>query len=173
MAGQLEITNGHAARMRFSRFKQHMEGVPPSPRRPRPVVPRHKKPKHETRADHEQRVKGDDEPAAVKPEPMSVDEQVSNVEPSTKPEPMSIDEQFAGAEPSTKPEPMPMDQQTTIAELPTKAEPIVKEERTDDDESEGMAEMTDIFRASLFEAQPSWIVKKQEPLIKSEVYWGE
>ncbi|KAI9842211.1 MAG: hypothetical protein M1837_007424 [Sclerophora amabilis] len=33
VAAQLEITNGHAARMRFSRFKQHMEGVVPSPRR--------------------------------------------------------------------------------------------------------------------------------------------
>ncbi|KZF20565.1 hypothetical protein L228DRAFT_249321 [Xylona heveae TC161] len=33
VASQLEITNGHAARMRFSRFKQHMEGVVPSPRR--------------------------------------------------------------------------------------------------------------------------------------------
>ncbi|KAI9763016.1 MAG: hypothetical protein M4579_000079 [Chaenotheca gracillima] len=33
VASQLEITNGHAARMRFSRFKQHMEGVTPCPRR--------------------------------------------------------------------------------------------------------------------------------------------
>ncbi|KAI9828887.1 MAG: hypothetical protein M1819_006502 [Sarea resinae] len=33
VASQLEITNGHAARMRFSRFKQHMEGVNPNPRR--------------------------------------------------------------------------------------------------------------------------------------------
>ncbi|MCJ1374583.1 hypothetical protein MMC20_005815 [Loxospora ochrophaea] len=35
VAAQLDITNGHAARMRFSRFKQQMEGVPPTPRRPR------------------------------------------------------------------------------------------------------------------------------------------
>ncbi|KAI9774809.1 MAG: hypothetical protein M1840_000025 [Geoglossum simile] len=33
VASQLEITNGHAARMRFSRFKQHMEGVTPGSRR--------------------------------------------------------------------------------------------------------------------------------------------
>ncbi|KAI9814033.1 MAG: hypothetical protein M1827_003497 [Pycnora praestabilis] len=32
VATQLSITNGHAARMRFSRFKQHMEGVVPAPR---------------------------------------------------------------------------------------------------------------------------------------------
>lgn len=32
------ITNGHAARMRYSRFKQQMEGIPPAPRKPRSAV---------------------------------------------------------------------------------------------------------------------------------------
>ena len=36
VADGLDITNGHAARMRFSRFKQHMEGIPSQPRIPRP-----------------------------------------------------------------------------------------------------------------------------------------
>ncbi len=40
MASQLGITNGHAARMRYSRFKQHMEGIPAAPRKPRSNVPR-------------------------------------------------------------------------------------------------------------------------------------
>ena len=40
MASELGITNGHAARMRFSRFKQHMEGVPSTPRKPRNSVAR-------------------------------------------------------------------------------------------------------------------------------------
>lgn len=35
VAGSLEITNGHAARMRYSRFKQHMEGAVTQPRAPR------------------------------------------------------------------------------------------------------------------------------------------
>ena len=35
VAGSLEITNGHAARMRYSRFKQHMEGSITHPRAPR------------------------------------------------------------------------------------------------------------------------------------------
>ncbi len=35
VAGSLEITNGHAARMRYSRFKQHMEGATTQPRSPR------------------------------------------------------------------------------------------------------------------------------------------
>jgi hypothetical protein len=35
VAGSLDITNGHAARMRYSRFKQHMEGATTQPRAPR------------------------------------------------------------------------------------------------------------------------------------------
>lgn len=35
VAGSLEITNGHAARMRYSRFKQHMEGATTQSRAPR------------------------------------------------------------------------------------------------------------------------------------------
>jgi hypothetical protein len=33
VASQLKITNGHAARMRFTRFRQQMEGAPRSVRR--------------------------------------------------------------------------------------------------------------------------------------------
>ncbi|GAD97997.1 predicted protein [Paecilomyces variotii No. 5] len=44
VASQLEISNGHAARMRYSRFKQHMEGVPTNPRNPRPKKAPSKKP---------------------------------------------------------------------------------------------------------------------------------
>ncbi|KAF6232264.1 hypothetical protein HO173_009647 [Letharia columbiana] len=40
VADQLDITNGHAARMRYSRFKQQMEGVAPAPRKARAAVPR-------------------------------------------------------------------------------------------------------------------------------------
>jgi hypothetical protein len=36
IASQLDISNGHAARMRFSRLRQHMEGVSTTPRNPRP-----------------------------------------------------------------------------------------------------------------------------------------
>ena len=32
VASTLDITNGHAARMRYSRFRQHMEGIPTQPR---------------------------------------------------------------------------------------------------------------------------------------------
>jgi hypothetical protein len=46
VAGNLEITNGHAARMRFSRFKQQMEGIQPPPRKPRTGVA-YKKPAKE------------------------------------------------------------------------------------------------------------------------------
>ncbi|KAI9038359.1 uncharacterized protein KD926_010895 [Aspergillus affinis] len=35
VASQLEISNGHAARMRYSRFRQQMEGIASTPRAPR------------------------------------------------------------------------------------------------------------------------------------------
>lgn len=47
MAGSLDITNGHAARMRFSRFKQQMEGVQPQVRKPKENVPRKRKEKQQ------------------------------------------------------------------------------------------------------------------------------
>ena len=41
----MDITNGHAARMRYSRFKQQMEGVAPVQRKAKTAVPRQKKSK--------------------------------------------------------------------------------------------------------------------------------
>ncbi|OJD15669.1 hypothetical protein AJ78_04087 [Emergomyces pasteurianus Ep9510] len=38
VASQLEISNGHAARMRFSRFRQHMEGISTTHRTKKPKV---------------------------------------------------------------------------------------------------------------------------------------
>ena len=54
VSDELGITNGHAARMRFSRFKQHMEGVPPTPRKtpqPRSKRPRTEKHKYEPKGE--------------------------------------------------------------------------------------------------------------------------
>ena len=99
MAGDLEITNGHAARMRFSRFKQHMEGVPPIPRKPRSSGgSRTKKPKAEKskrekpeekgkKAKTEKHVKLD--PALqIKPDPEQMDVDLEKVEAEVKPEPV-------------------------------------------------------------------------------------
>lgn len=69
VAGNLGITNGHAARMRFSRFKQQMEGIPPAPRKPRAVATHHKKPKREkAKPTREMEPKKKSQPM-VKPEP--------------------------------------------------------------------------------------------------------
>ena len=68
VASELGITNGHAARMRFSRFKQTMEGVQPT-RRPR--AENHKQQK----AKLEKRRKGGESEAAAnvkKEDPSSV-----------------------------------------------------------------------------------------------------
>ncbi|KAF6235195.1 hypothetical protein HO173_006389 [Letharia columbiana] len=45
VADQLDIAKGHAARMRYSRFKQQMEGVPSAPRKARATVPHQRKAK--------------------------------------------------------------------------------------------------------------------------------
>lgn len=89
MAGQLDITNGHAARMRFSRFKQQMEGIPPAPRKPRSAVPRNKKPKPQ-KAPKSEPKSSDDTPAAVKEEPIPMD----GIEPTIKPEPVIKEEPY-------------------------------------------------------------------------------
>ncbi|PGH06051.1 hypothetical protein GX51_02642 [Blastomyces parvus] len=71
VASQLEISNGHAARMRFSRFRQHMEGITTTHRSPRPK--KHKSDKTQFRKE-QQFNEPKTEPTvkmeqAVKPEP--------------------------------------------------------------------------------------------------------
>ncbi|KLJ06313.1 hypothetical protein EMPG_10297 [Blastomyces silverae] len=51
VASQLEISNGHAARMRFSRFRQHMEGITTTHRTPRPK--KHKSDKAQLRKEQQ------------------------------------------------------------------------------------------------------------------------
>lgn len=63
VAGNLGISNGHAARMRYSRFKQQMEGIHPPPRKPRKVAVQKKpakekpKPKSTSKLKPEERLK--------------------------------------------------------------------------------------------------------------------
>jgi hypothetical protein len=58
VASELDITNGHAARMRFSRFRQHMEGGNPSTRRARPEAQATRKTKLDKRRQRAQADKG-------------------------------------------------------------------------------------------------------------------
>ncbi|KAI9784687.1 MAG: hypothetical protein M1816_000752 [Peltula sp. TS41687] len=83
VAAQLNITNGHAARMRFSRFKQAMEGVVPAPRRrttggssrPRKVVKSERGPGKRRASDNIKSETPAEAPSAsrVKDEPTEVD----------------------------------------------------------------------------------------------------
>lgn len=61
--------------MRFSRFKQQMEGVPPSPRKPRSTVSHQKKPKREKAKPKRELEPKHDNPL-VKPEPRDDIEQM-------------------------------------------------------------------------------------------------
>jgi hypothetical protein len=100
----LDITNGHAARMRFSRFKQHMDGVSPTARRARIDSHQRKKIKHEKRLKEEEVKKeaiGEDE--SIKREAIGGDK-------SIKKEAIGGDEgietQHVKREPDIKTEPM-------------------------------------------------------------------
>ncbi|KAL1959474.1 hypothetical protein VTO42DRAFT_1919 [Malbranchea cinnamomea] len=71
VASQLEITNGHAARMRFSRFRQHMEGIPTNPRGSRPK--KHRTEKAAAQSKKQMFAKGklvEDPAEPIKQEPM-------------------------------------------------------------------------------------------------------
>jgi len=123
VASDLEITNGHAARMRFSRFKQHMEGFPPSPRKPRSDARQHKKAKTEKNAKAVgKRAKAEN--STMKSE--SVDQQpATGIQDdnsngfNAKEEPFVKLDPFLELEPLIKPEPS------------IKPEPLVKEEPMD------------------------------------------
>lgn len=107
--------------MRFSRFKQHMEGVPTNPRKPRSETRQPKKSKVEkSKAEKstkrlDKRAKA--EWAVVKPEhkdtlepspgPLGeVAETTFKPEPFIKPEPLTQPEPFVKPEPTVKDEPM-------------------------------------------------------------------
>ena len=94
VAGSLDITNGHAARMRFSRFKQQMEGVQAPTRKPRASAPRSKKEKQkQDKVTKPDKPTDDEASPSVKPEPEDGAEPMHGVEqtvktsPQIKPEP--------------------------------------------------------------------------------------
>ncbi|KAL8932794.1 MAG: hypothetical protein Q9211_006124 [Gyalolechia sp. 1 TL-2023] len=61
VAKELQITNGHAARMRYSRFKQQMEGPTTPTRKPRASGPRKRKQKGDEAPKPKKKAKKDDE----------------------------------------------------------------------------------------------------------------
>lgn len=80
-----EITNGHAARMRYSRFKKQMDGTTSMPTRPRKIAtPRRSRVEKKKPAKREPKVKGREEnlenvdlPFYAKSEPQDVDPSAS------------------------------------------------------------------------------------------------
>ncbi|KAK2805117.1 hypothetical protein FQN50_006362 [Emmonsiellopsis sp. PD_5] len=93
VASQLEITNGHAARMRFSRFRQHMEGITTTHRTPRP-----------------KKAKVDKTPSSKKQQQFKEPkrEPPTKIEPKSEPEPMIKQEPGVGLQQSNVFKPMEM-----------------------------------------------------------------
>lgn len=102
----MDITNGHAARMRYSRFKQQMEGVAPAPRKARNTVPRQKKAKPDKSDKKDQTPAEEHQGTVFKAEKEEDMDAMSGVEPtvkeehSVKPEPI-IKAELGGEEDGT------------------------------------------------------------------------
>ena len=101
VADQLDITNGHAARMRYSRFKQQMEGVPPAARKARTATPRQKKAKPDK---SDKKDKKQTEPTEEHQAPIFKVEKEEDVEEMPDVEPIVKEEYFVGPEPVIKTE---------------------------------------------------------------------
>ncbi|KAL2050883.1 hypothetical protein ABVK25_008781 [Lepraria finkii] len=125
VANGLDITNGHAARMRFSRFKQQMEGTASQPRKPRPTAPRPKK------------TKPDKPPSSETANTNANGQQESGIkgESMVKGEPGVKAENIIKGEPIVKAEPRLEDEIMQDVELEAKPEPIIKEETKEDEVS--------------------------------------
>ena len=135
MAKELEITNGHAARMRFSRFRQHMEGSPTLARKRTSASsepnPKRTKSSKSTKGDEKQskaerHAKRDPDTCNVKANPGASSLERISVVPRVKPEPVvkSEPEEFStvssvtNAESASQEEPRSLKQEISV-----KAEP--------------------------------------------------
>ncbi|KAI4171213.1 MAG: hypothetical protein LQ343_004419 [Gyalolechia ehrenbergii] len=116
VANELQITNGHAARMRYSRFKQQMEGTTSTTRKPRVSGPRKRKEKADGTLKPAKKAKKDNEPQAE--DEKSEDTQAMSgvesaappvksepTEPADLPEPPIKPEQSIEPKPNIKQEP--------------------------------------------------------------------
>lgn len=108
VAKELDITNGHAARMRYSRFKQQMEGPTSTTRKPRGAgAPRKRKEKADGASKPAKKRKKDGESQAKDEEPGET-QTMTGIEPnmsSVKTEQVVEPETFTKPEPIVKPEP--------------------------------------------------------------------
>ena len=164
------ITNGHAARMRYSRFKAQMEGLPATTRKPRVAVPRQRKSKSDKSANVDKNPTPATEPiirgeSRLKMENENQIGPMEGIEPTVKLEPAKVDE------PSIKPEPENEGNAhqglavTVNVEVMRGIHPqLVRAQDAGDVYSS-------IEAASDISGEPR--VPKEEPVVKSEHIWEE
>ena len=170
VAGSLDITNGHAARMRFSRFKQQMEGIQPQVRKPKAApVPRKKQKQKPAAAatKSEASPEGVEGPASVKPElGGGAGEEMQGVEATIKTSPI------------VKPEPREEDFEHQQLDLI----PNISLEQHGAGLEDFKAPVGELDFAAFGEAPPSFEVGnevkeesffKEEPVVKLEPHWDE
>ncbi|KAL2041773.1 hypothetical protein N7G274_005557 [Stereocaulon virgatum] len=132
VANGLDITNGHAARMRFSRFKQQMEGTTSHPRKPTPATPRLKKTRPEK------------PPSSERPNDNANRQQAfgTRVEPIVQGQPIAKAEEITEGGLGFKREPGLGDEAMRDIGPLVKPEPIIKEDMQEDEILWAGAEVT-------------------------------
>ena len=163
----MDITNGHAARMRYSRFKAQMEGVAPAPRKARAAAPRQKKAKPDKSDKKDRKPTEEHQGTVFKVEKEEDVDAMPGVEPTVK------EEHFV------KPEPM------------IKAELAGEEDGTwspDDSVDAGVMQQMSLAPAALvdhdylqpylpandtYQVSPDLVAVKSEPVVKMEPLWED
>lgn len=150
--------------MRFSRFKQHMEGVAPAPRKPRASAShRQKKAKSEKRVDDEKKSKTELQPP-IKPDPTEMQVDMPGAAVMVKPECLVKEEavEHVGVEA------LSLGDFASLA--PTDQMQIPLHMAKDD-----VSSMTDLEGSSRLDDSCSLPTSaiKCEPMVKLEPRWGE
>ncbi len=154
--------------MRFSRFKQQMEGQPCTPRKPRPAVPRQKKTKTKgcptaEKISHEEQNPKIEGEAGIKAESGGDMEPMQGIEQTIKPEPV------AKQEPTVKSEPR---EQEELVWPTASAIGAVGPDQPSQELASFQATCEDDFSGE--ETRPaSSGGAKQEPIVKSEPLWED
>ena len=150
--------------MRFSRFKQHMEGVVPAPRKPRASGShRQKKAKSEKRVDDEKKPKAELQ-SSIKPDPMEVQIEMPGAGVMVKPECLVKEEavDYVGVE------------ELSLGGLPSLA-PADQMQIPLHMAKDNISSMTDLEDSSRLD--DSWSLPRStikcEPMVKMESRWEE
>lgn len=125
VAASLDITNGHAARMRYSRFKQQMEGLASQSKAPKPTGKKGKQEKegYEKPTKGKKRANEDEEPVKSKPGPKPKSEQAAKAVSTPPLKEEGVNGKLIKLDPDANPPASAPTSTPTITSTPIKPEP--------------------------------------------------